>query len=71
MEQMFLEKRNISRRAIVGKDAVVSSGGYLDTTRGLVLTNESALGTARNKASQYREKKQTVKRNEVERKAAE
>ena len=49
MESLFEEKRVQMRHAILGEDAKVSASGFIDTTRGAVLTSDRALALARDK----------------------
>lgn len=57
LRQMLLDAQATTRRAIVGEEPVVTRRGFLDKTRGLVLTTEPALAAVRQKAQEYHDKK--------------
>lgn len=57
MEEMFLKKREEARRLIVGDTVITERKGFVDTTRGLVLTTEKCLDLVRAKSQQYHENK--------------
>jgi len=51
------EKREEARRGILGMDVKILTNGFVDTTRGAVLTSERAMAAAREKNKQDEEKR--------------
>jgi len=71
MERMFFEQRDIARRRIVGDVPVVNRRGFVDTTRGLVLTSDAALASARLKSQEYHSKQESIAKKHARRNRAE
>lgn len=71
MEQKLYEKREHAYRMIVGEEGVSTRRGFLDTTRGLVLTSGAALDLARKKSTAYHEKQRKAAEREAARERAE
>lgn len=56
MSAMYQEYRRNALKAILGEHGVVSRSGFVDTTRGLVLTSYGALAVAAAKVAEWRAK---------------
>ena len=57
LEELFWKKREEARRAIVGEERIVSRRGFVDTTKGLVLTTDAAIAAAKEMSERYHQKK--------------
>lgn len=67
MEDIMVQKLEKAKHAIVGSDTVVNRCGFVDTTKGLVLTSDAALTAARKKSADYHQKKKKALEKEKER----
>lgn len=71
MEEMLIASRAAARRSIVGDDVVVTHRGFVETTRGRVLTTDAAITAASKKAEEYRRKKAAEAEREAQRERVE
>lgn len=62
---MYEERCNDAARRILGEEVVVMRRGFVDTTRGLVLSTDAALAAARSQAKTWRGKQGAAARKEA------
>lgn len=65
LSELLERKRAALRSTVLGDEATVHACGFLDTSNGLLLTSELAMGLARGKAARDKERREQKKLAEL------